>query len=149
MAWVEKDHNDHWVSTPLLRAGSPTTRPACPEPHSAWPWMHPGTGTSPYFAFHSQELEIQTFATTELRDPLPAGKPGFYPHNRLQNQSMSYTWKHNPLRYTLGAHCKFMQWFLYATIEHVPISGAVFTRDTWNYYFAFRIYLQIPKAAGY
>ena len=26
-AWVEKDHNDHWVSTPLLCAGSPTARP--------------------------------------------------------------------------------------------------------------------------
>ena len=28
MAWVEKDHNDHLVSTPLLCAGSPTTRQA-------------------------------------------------------------------------------------------------------------------------
>uniref|UniRef100_A0A8C9FFG2 Serine/threonine-protein phosphatase 2A regulatory subunit B'' subunit beta n=1 Tax=Pavo cristatus TaxID=9049 RepID=A0A8C9FFG2_PAVCR len=27
MAWVENDHNDHLVSTPLLCAGSPTTRP--------------------------------------------------------------------------------------------------------------------------
>jgi len=25
MAWVEKDHNDHWVSTPLLHAGLPAT----------------------------------------------------------------------------------------------------------------------------
>ena len=25
MAWVEKDHSDHRVSTPLLWAGSPTT----------------------------------------------------------------------------------------------------------------------------
>ena len=24
MAWVDKDHNDHWVSTPLLCAGLPT-----------------------------------------------------------------------------------------------------------------------------
>jgi len=38
MAWVEKDHNDHVVSTSLLCAGSPTTRPGCPEPHPAWPW---------------------------------------------------------------------------------------------------------------
>ena len=37
MAWIEKDHNDHLVSTPLLCAGSPTTRPGCPEPHPAWP----------------------------------------------------------------------------------------------------------------
>ena len=44
MAWVEKDHNDHRVSTPLLCAGSPTTRPGCPEPHPAWPWMPPGKG---------------------------------------------------------------------------------------------------------
>jgi len=44
MAWVEKDHNDHRVSAPLLRAGSPTTRPGCPEPHPAWPWMPPGMG---------------------------------------------------------------------------------------------------------
>jgi len=44
MAWVEKDHNDHWVSTPLLCAGSPTTRPGCPEPHPAWPWMPPWMG---------------------------------------------------------------------------------------------------------
>jgi len=32
MAWVEKDHNDHLVSTLLLRAGLPTTTPGCPEP---------------------------------------------------------------------------------------------------------------------
>jgi len=32
MAWVEKDIKDHLVSTPLPRAGSPTTRPGCPEP---------------------------------------------------------------------------------------------------------------------
>ena len=37
MAWVEKDHNDHLISTPLLSAGLPTTRPGCPEPHPAWP----------------------------------------------------------------------------------------------------------------
>jgi len=42
MAWVEKDHNDHRVSTPLLWAGSLTTRSGCPEPHPAWPWLHPG-----------------------------------------------------------------------------------------------------------
>jgi len=42
MAWVEKDHNDHRVSTPLPCAGAPTTRPGCPEPHPAWPWMPPG-----------------------------------------------------------------------------------------------------------
>ena len=36
-AWVEKDHNDHVVSTPLLCAGLPTTRPSCPEPLPAWP----------------------------------------------------------------------------------------------------------------
>jgi len=44
MAWVEKSHNDHLVSTPLLCAGSPTTRPDCPEPHPAWLWMLPGRG---------------------------------------------------------------------------------------------------------
>ena len=44
MAQVEKDHNDHRVSAPLLCAGSPTTRPGCPEPHPAWPWMPPGMG---------------------------------------------------------------------------------------------------------
>ena len=35
MAWVEKNHNDHLVSTPLLCAELPTTRPGCPEPHPA------------------------------------------------------------------------------------------------------------------
>ena len=44
MAWVEKDSNDHQFSTPLLCAGSPTTRPGCPEPHPAWLWMPPGMG---------------------------------------------------------------------------------------------------------
>jgi len=44
MAWVEKDHNDHRVSRPLPWAGSPTTRPGCPEPHPAWPSMPPGIG---------------------------------------------------------------------------------------------------------
>jgi len=38
MAWVDKDHNDHLVSSPLLHTGSPTSRPGCPEPHPAWIW---------------------------------------------------------------------------------------------------------------
>jgi len=29
---------------PLLCAGSPTSRPGCPEPHPAWPWMPAGMG---------------------------------------------------------------------------------------------------------
>lgn len=29
MVWVEKDHNDHLISTPLLCAGSPITTPGC------------------------------------------------------------------------------------------------------------------------
>jgi len=32
MAWAEKDHKDHLVSTALPQAGVPTTRPGCPEP---------------------------------------------------------------------------------------------------------------------
>ena len=36
MVWVEKDHSNHPVSTPLLCAGLPNTRPGCPEPHPAW-----------------------------------------------------------------------------------------------------------------
>jgi len=32
MEQVEKDYNDHLVSTPLLCAGLPTTRQGCPEP---------------------------------------------------------------------------------------------------------------------
>jgi len=44
MAWVEKDHNNHLVSTPLPCAGLATTSPGCPEPHPAWPWMPPGMG---------------------------------------------------------------------------------------------------------
>ena len=36
MVWVEKHLKDHLVSTPLQCAGSPTTRPGCPEPHPAW-----------------------------------------------------------------------------------------------------------------
>jgi len=31
MAWVEKDLKGHLVSTPLPQAGSPTTRPGCPD----------------------------------------------------------------------------------------------------------------------
>ena len=44
MVWVEKDHNDHLASTLLLCAGSPTIRPGCPEPPSAWLSMPPGMG---------------------------------------------------------------------------------------------------------
>jgi len=39
MAWFEKDLKDHVVSTPLAWAGSPATRPGCPEPHPASPKM--------------------------------------------------------------------------------------------------------------
>jgi len=44
MDWVEKDHNDHLISTPLLCPGSPATRPGCSEPHPAWSWMPSGMG---------------------------------------------------------------------------------------------------------
>ena len=44
MAWVEKDHNDHLVSTPLPWAGSLTARSGCPEPHPAWPQTPAGMG---------------------------------------------------------------------------------------------------------
>jgi len=36
MTWVEKDHNDHRVSTPLLCGWSIIARPVFPEPHPAW-----------------------------------------------------------------------------------------------------------------
>ena len=36
MAWVEKDRNDHLVSTPLSQAELSTTTPGCLEPHPAW-----------------------------------------------------------------------------------------------------------------
>jgi len=46
--WPEKDHNAHLVSTSLLCAGPPTSRPGCPEPHPAWPWMpHPWRHSQP------------------------------------------------------------------------------------------------------
>lgn len=31
MVWVDKDHSDHLVSTFLLCAGSPATKPGCSE----------------------------------------------------------------------------------------------------------------------
>ena len=37
MAWVEKDYNDHLVSTPVPQAEVPPTRSGCPELHAAWP----------------------------------------------------------------------------------------------------------------
>jgi len=50
-AWVEKDHNHHQVSTLLLWAGSPTTRPGCPEQHRVSSWMPPGMGNpQPHWA---------------------------------------------------------------------------------------------------
>ena len=38
MVWVGRDLIDHLVPTPLPRAGTPSTRPGCPKPHSTWPW---------------------------------------------------------------------------------------------------------------
>ena len=45
MAWVEKDHSDHQVSTRLC-AESPTTRPGCPEPHPALNASRDGASTT-------------------------------------------------------------------------------------------------------
>ena len=43
-------------SNPLLCSGSPTSRPGCPEPHPAWPWMHPEMGhPQPPWAICSSE----------------------------------------------------------------------------------------------
>jgi len=52
MAWVEKDHTDHLVPTPLLCAGSTTTRPGCLEPHPALNAMS-STYYGIIFAFYS------------------------------------------------------------------------------------------------
>jgi len=65
MAWVEKNHNDHRVSTPLPWAGLPTTRPGCPEPHPAWPSMPPGMG---YFSVLEME---DALAHLKLFGPSP------------------------------------------------------------------------------
>ena len=41
MAWIEKDHNDHLVSTPLLRAGLPADQAAQSHIHT---WAVQGGG---------------------------------------------------------------------------------------------------------
>ena len=74
MAWVEKDHNAHLVSTPLLCAGSPTSRPGCPEPHPAWPWMPAGMG------IHSL-----------LGQPVQCMNLGIYLRCRKKKQPLFYT----------------------------------------------------------
>jgi len=61
MAWVEKDHNDHLVSTSMLCAGSPTARPGCPEPHHL------------YFLF----LKLQAFLSAEAALAAKARKDSF------------------------------------------------------------------------
>ena len=59
MAWVEKDHNDHLISTPLLCARSPTTRPGCPEPHPAWiPASHHPFAASVFQVWHHKLNQI-------------------------------------------------------------------------------------------
>ena len=35
--WVGKALKDHQIPAPLPWAGTPSTRPGCPEPHPAWP----------------------------------------------------------------------------------------------------------------
>jgi len=44
MVWVGRDLIDHLVPTPLLWAGTPSTRPDCSEPHPTWPWALLGRG---------------------------------------------------------------------------------------------------------
>ena len=46
-------------SNPLLCAGSPTSRPGCPEPHPVWPWMPAGMGhPQPLWAACSSHLHF-------------------------------------------------------------------------------------------
>jgi len=82
MVWVEKDHNDHRVSTPLLCAGLLITRPGCPEPHPAWPWMPPGMG--------------QPWATCSSVSPPSVWKkllPNIQPKSPLSHGAESSHWK--------------------------------------------------------
>jgi len=67
MAWVEKDHNDHPVSNPLLCTGSPTSRPGCPEPHPAWPWMPPGMGHLPDDQWVFLELALTHLSASQRK----------------------------------------------------------------------------------
>jgi len=71
IAWVEKDHNDHRVSTPLLCAGSPTTSPGCPEPHPAWPGIPPRMGTQSKRG--SQPTQLNRSFITRLASVLDVG----------------------------------------------------------------------------
>lgn len=58
MVSVKKD-NDQLVSTPLLRAGSPTTRPGRPEPHPVWP-----KGISKFMLQSACSIFMQIFLAT-------------------------------------------------------------------------------------
>ena len=72
MAWVEKNHSDHLVSTPLLCAGSPTTRPGCPEPHPTWPWIPPEMSIH---NFLGQPVQVQHHPLCEKLPPNIQPKP--------------------------------------------------------------------------
>ena len=66
MAWVEKDHNDHLISTPLLRAGLLIARPGCPKPQTALPWIIEAQGI--------HNLLFQCFTTLWVKEFLLIAK---------------------------------------------------------------------------
>ena len=47
IVWIERDLQKSSSPTPLQWTGTPTARPGCSEPSSAWPWKSPRTGHPP------------------------------------------------------------------------------------------------------
>jgi len=59
-----------WSSS-LLRAGSPTTRPGCPEPHQTWLWVPVGMGhPQPPWATFSQFISSVSLFPTAAHAPI-------------------------------------------------------------------------------
>jgi len=89
----EKDHKDHLVSTPLLCAGSPTTRPGCPEPHPAWPWMPPMGHPQPPWA-----------TCSSVSSPLCGRTSSFLPCQMFISLFHTWTWRCVKM-YRFSANC--------------------------------------------
>jgi len=60
-------------SNPLLCAGSPTSRPGCPEPHPAWPWMPPVLATAPFPGLQCSTAAMSSVLWSFTGQHSPAG----------------------------------------------------------------------------
>jgi len=116
-------------SNPLLCAGSPTTRPGCPEPRPAWPWMPPGMGhPQPPWATCSKYIYMLCYETVLTQSGSASCNSSWFGNPPSSADELTLARKEgDPLHVFIHSHCICLHLELLRTHECHPIAWGYIT----------------------